>query len=269
MSTRFYDTMTGLAPHHWWRFHEADAAFEDDIGVASIPASFSGSSGSVTSQAAGPLSVDQTSYSVYFADEAARLIRTIDWGSNDFDGTSDGSIVFFFKTATSGVYRGILVAHAVNRLFAVEINTSGSMRLSFTQGSNFRSQNTTPTGYHDNAWHMFAATCDGVNPNRLYIDGAEVAQTASTSGTGLHDHYWLNVLSGLHTPDFWLADDSYTVPSDTIPGFDGYISELAFFSYPLSATEVYSLWEASQPVPTITPGAGGHRYKGRRTFAGF
>ena len=266
MSTRFYDTMTGLAPLHWWRFHESNAALEDDVG--SDPDSpFTGSSGSITSQAAGPLASPETTYAVTFA-SGAYLSRTANWGSNDFAGTTDGTILFFFKAPASSTTQFILGAHPDNYNFSIYLVSDGSIVWQVVNGSNSRTLSSATTGLDDDAWHMLAVTSDGSTANRMYIDGSEVSYSASTGGgSPPPTSFWLGSASASGT--FRLAQD----PRYPTIGFDlpfvGSISELAFFSSALSASEVYSLWEASQPIPPTVAGEGGHRYKGRRTFVGF
>lgn len=266
MSTRFYDTMTGLAPLHWWRFHEANAALEDDIG--SDPDSpFTGSSGSITSQVAGPLTSPETTYGVSFA-SGAYLTRGANWSSNDFAGASDGTIVFFFKASSGSTTRFILGSHPDNYSFSFYLTTTGAFLWAVINGSNSRALTTDANGLDDNNWHMLAVTSDGSTANRIYIDGSEVTYSATTGGSSPPPTYfWIGsaTAAGL----FRVAQD----PRYPTVGFDlpfvGAISELAFFSTALSASDVYSLWAASQPIPSTSPGAGGHRYKGRRTFAGF
>lgn len=266
MTTRFYDTMTGLAPLHWWRFHEADAALEDDIG-SDPDSAFNASSGTITSQVAGPLEVTETTYGVAFA-SGAYLTRSASWSSNDFGGTTDGSIVFFFKAPAGATTQFVLGAHPDNYNFSIYLLSDGSFLFQCISGSNARSLITDTTGLDDDAWHMLAITSDGSSANRMYVDGSEVSYSTITGGgSPPPTYFWIGSASA--SGGFRLAQD----PRHPVVGFDlpyvGSISELAFFASSLSASDVYSLWAASQPIPPTTPGAGGHRYKGRRTFVGF
>lgn len=254
--------MTGLAPLHWWRFHEADVGAEDDVG--SDPDSpITTKSGSVSSQQAGPLEAGETTYSAQFA--SGGYLQRTNLSSNDFAGLTDGSITVFFKASTSSTTQFMFGAHPDNRNFAVYMLSDGSIFHQIIEGSTVRGFITDVTGLDDSAWHLLAITCDGSNPNRIYIDGSEV--TYSYSGTTLPNYSWLTTAS--YGGSFRIGQDSrYPTTGYDFP-YTGYLSELAFFSYALSATDVYNLWAASQPESPVTPGTGGHRYKGRRTFVGF
>lgn len=262
MTTRFYDAMTGLAPLHWLRFHETDVGTEDDVG--SDPDSpITTKSGSVTSQQAGPLEAGETTYSAQFA--SGGYLQRTGLSSNDFGGTTDGSITVFFKAPASSVLQFMFGCHPDNRNFSVYLQADGAIFFQIIEGSNVRGMISTVTGLDDNAWHMLAITCDGSSANRMFIDGAET--TVSYSGTTLPTYTWLTVAT--YGSNLRIGQDSrYPRTGFDLP-YTGYLSELAFFSYALTATDVAALYEASQPVVPPPSGAGGHRYKGRRTFAGF
>ena len=260
MTTRFYDTMVGLAPLHWWRFHNSSLGDEADIG-SDPDSDMDAVVGTVTRSTDGPLEVGETTYSAEFSG-TSYILRSVSWSSNDFNGLTDGAVVFWFKSSYSGAAQFIIGQHPDNFAFIFYLLASGAMQLVGVNGAASRTLTTDVTGLNDGAWHLFAATCDGATANRLYIDGSEVAYSTSTGGTGLTDHFWLQNAGGT-----FHVGENPRVPIE-LP-FSGKLSELAFFSYPLSAADVYSLWAATQPPPVVTPGAGGHRYKGRRTFVGF
>jgi len=265
MTTRFYDTMVGLGPLHWWRFHEANAALEDDIGSAS-DSNFTGSVATITSRDTGPLEATETTYAVTLSGGGYLVRGSKQWNANEFAGTTDGSIVLWFKTSYSAASQFMVGQHPGSYAFQFFLTAAGAI---FVQAINnfapgVREITSDTSGYNDGNWHLFAFTGDGTNPNRMYIDGSEIAySTTFTSGTGLTSYFWQQATTGN-----FRVGQSPRLPAIDVP-FTGSFSELAFFSYPLSASEVYSLWEASQPYSPPSPGTGGRRYKGRRTFAGF
>lgn len=249
---------------HWYRFHDADAGSENDVGTDPDTDITSGT-GTYSSQQAGPLQEDDTTYSVQFTD--AYLSRA-GWSSNDFGSTTTGSISFFFKSSYNSATQVILSGHPDNNNFTIYLLTDGSIFFQGISGANSKGIVTATTGLADGNWHYFFLTCDGSAKNRMYIDGEEVSTT--TSGSGLADSFWLSAIS---TPGgVKIGNDdriTRTPPNQIDLPFIGYLSELGFWSGAVSAGDVSALYNASQTPPAPAPGAGGHRYRSRRTFAGF
>lgn len=274
MANVFADLVISMGrPYRWYRLHNATPGSETDQGA---PAQFgsadniTGESGTLTAQQAGPLAQDTTTYSLQFTD--GWLSRN-GWGSSDFNGTSNGSVLFFFKTSASGTYQFIVGTHptGTGSLFAFYVSDTGHAEFQITSnGSNSRRWSS-PSTYNDGAWHMLAMVCDGSAANRMFLDGSEVSPTVTTFGSSPPGSTaWLG--SQTTAPSSWtfrLGNDPRATASSDLP-FVGYIAEMMFWEQPLTATEVYDLWAASQAPPTPPgAGAGGHRYKGRRTFVGF
>lgn len=271
MSTRFYDEMTAIGPTRWYRMHSATPETEPNVGTISGK-DFIGISGSVTAQQAGPLQDGQTTYSVQFA-SGGYLVRNT-WDSAEFGSSvsddQNGSILFFFKTPGTGAFQWVLGLHPTNHQFAVFINNSGLLDFRVINAANSRTQVADTAALTDNQWHMAVITSDGASTNSIYIDGVLTAFTVPPSGTGtLAASAWQGDVSyGTATFRVGQSPRYPSIPGNDFP-FVGYLSEIAFFDDALTAGQVEALWSASQVLPTPPAGAGGHRYKGRRTFAGF
>lgn len=274
MANVYADLVVSMGrPYRWYRLHSATPGSESDQGAPAQFASainISGESGTLTAQQAGPLAQDTTTYSLQFTD--GYLSRN-NWGTADFNGTSNGSVTFFFKTSASGTYQFIIGTHptGTGSLFAFYVSDTGHFEFQVTSsGSNSRRWSS-PGAYNDGAWHMAAIVCDGSAANRMFIDGDEVTPTVTTAGSSPPGQAaWLGTqTTGTSAWTFRIGNDPRAPGSSDLP-FVGYLSEVSLWEQPLSATEIYDLWAASQaPAGPPPAGTGGHRYKGRRTFVGF
>lgn len=264
MTTRFYDEVILNAPLHWWRWASATPATEADVG-SDPDSAFASASGTYAAQQAGFAEVSETSYSLGLTD--AYFLRAVDLGSNDFAGLSDGTIIWFFKSSAV-TQQYMFGTHPDNYQFSVYLMATGAIRLQIIEGAQNVIFTTTPTGYNNNVAHMGAITCDGTNPNRFFVDGQEVA--IGTSSTGLSTHRWIDGVVG--GSPFTVANDNRGITTPGGPNdlpFTGNFGELMLFSTPLTATKIADIYAASQAVVPPPAGAGGRRFRGRRTFIGF
>lgn len=274
MANVFADLVLSMGrPYRWYRMHNATPGSELDQGAPAqlgSPKHITTETGTLTAQQPGPLAQDTTTYSLQFTD--GWLDRSL-WGSTDFNGTSNGSVTLFFKTGASGTYQFIVGTHptGAGSLFAFYISDTGHVEFQITSnGSNSRRWSS-PSTYNDSSWHMLAMVCDGSADNRMFIDGEEIVPTVTTFGSSPPGAAaWLSAqTTGSASWAFRIGNDTRATASSDLP-FVGYLAEIALWEQPLTATEIYDLWAGSQAPPSPPPaGAGGHRYKGRRTFAGF
>lgn len=272
MPSPFTDLVNSLGTcQHWHRFHEVDAATEDDVGVhaTNYNLGFGSGVGTYLSQQSGPLAGGDTTYSVQFID--GYLYQN----SNDFDSkifggvTTSGSVSFFFKT--SSTTRGFIQScHPSNNAWNISMHTDGSIGFQLIQGANSREIITDVDGLYDNQWHYFFLTCDGVNPNRMFIDGYETSYTILTGGTGFTPYAWLNVFPTSPNPlDFLYYgnnerhDRAFAIID--LP-FIGYLSEFGYWSGAVSPSDILALWEAAQGIPEVI-NPGGTRRSFRKTYA--
>ena len=275
MANTFGDLVVSMGrPWRWYRLHGATAGSDVDSGSQAQlgdASNISGESGTLTEQQTGPHTDDTTNYSLQFTDG---WLDREPWSTDDFNGTANGSVVLFFKTAGTGAYQFLLGTHptGAGSLFAFYVSDVGAVRFQVTSsGSNSRIWDTPSSSYDDNAWHMLAVVCDGTNANRMFMDGEEVSPSVSTAGSSPPGTAaWLgSQTTGPSNWSFRIGNDPRAPGSSDLP-FVGCMAEVMLWEQPLSATEIYDLWTASQGAPPPPPaGAGGHRYRNRRTFAGF
>lgn len=260
-------------PYRWYRMHNATPGSETDQGsqaqIGSAENMLS-STGTLVAQQAGPLAQDDTTYSLEFVD--GWLTRS-NWGSYDFGGASSGSVVFFFKSTASGAYQFIIGTHPTGSgsLFAFYLSDTGHVEFQVTSTGSYARRWSSPAVYNDGEWHMLAMVCDGSSANRMFLDGDEVTPTVTTFGASPPGtDAWLSAqTTGPSAWAFRIGNDSRATATNDLP-YVGFLSEVMFWQGALTATQVADLWAASQPPSGPPPvGAGGHRYKGRRTFRGF
>lgn len=247
--------------------HSLTPMTEPDVGTAAASGyNLQLGQNTISARNAGPLEVSETTYSAGYSGGSYQD-RSNGFGTGDFGGVgTSGSIVFFVK-ATDVSNGQVISSHPDNAAFIVWVLSDGRLQFQTIHGSDSRTINSVPNSLRDGNWHMVALTCDGTNANRMFFDGEEVSYTTSTTGTGLTSHTWLSDSVGSVGTLRIGQDTRYGSPSPIDAPFIGNLSELMFFAGAVSPANVFSLYEASQPVVPPVPGAGGHRHRGRRTAA--
>lgn len=91
----------------------------------------------------------------------------------------------------------------------------------------------------DGNWHHIVISSDGVNTNKLYIDGGYVAWDTTSGETNA----WFNSLST--SPEYFTI--GALKRTSTVLYFDGLIDEVAIFDYNLSNDEVSYLYNSGSP----------------------
>jgi hypothetical protein len=239
--TTFDATSDAIGPPlHLWKFESATPGTEPDVGSDPDSSMFSGS-GTYSARSVGPLQDGTTNYAVQFTDGDIRRAKAI--ASNDWGGTTDGSISFWFKSgsATTQVLWG---DHPDNKAFRFFLFSDGTLQFQVISGSLATNCNVTGTNYADNAWHFCVIVCNGTTANKIYMDGEAVTVTFTYTGAGLTDHPWIGSITGSVTVDFHVGNDSRAPGTDNFP-FVGLLSRLAFWASPLSADDVYELYQSA------------------------
>lgn len=253
MSTTFDEVANAIGPPlHSWLFHSATPATESDVG-SDPDSNFSSGSGTYGAQVTGPLQDGTISYAVEFTDGTLR--RGAGLSSNDWAGTTSGSITFWFRSS-SATDQIIWAAHPDNKAFIFLITASGTLRFQVINGANATTIDTSNSvDYSDNEWHFVALVCNGVTANKLFVDGDIVTVTQSTGGSGLGNSPWIGSLTGANTTNFWVGNSTRAPGASNLP-FVGRFSRLAFWQDILSGDEVFSLWQAAfgvEGLPAGTP----------------
>lgn len=229
-------------PVHRWKFDDANPALANDTG-SDPDTDFTSGVGTYTAQVLGPLQDGSGSYGVQFTD--GFLNRGTGLSTNDFptSSASVGSITWWFKSS-SATNQGLWGGHPDNKNFTMYLVSDGTLFFQVINGSASSGFGTSGTDYADGQWHFCCLVCDGTNPNKLYVDGAEVTFTYTPGTTNLTDHAWLGSLSSDTTANFGVGNDTRYATTIDYP-FVGAISELAFWADALSLSDVELLWASA------------------------
>lgn len=252
MSTTFDEVATAIGPPlHSWLFHSATPATEDDIG-SDPDSDFATGSGTYGAQVTGPLQDGTISYAVEFTNGTLR--RGAGLTSNDWGGTTSGSITFWFRS-NSATNQIIWSSHPDSKGFICWLLADGTLQFQVINGSNSTMLTTSSlVDYSDDQWHFVAIVCNGSTQNKIYVDGEITTVTQTTGGAGLGSFPWLGSLTGASTTNFWVGNSTRT-PTVDAP-FVGRFSRLAFWQDILSGDEVFELWQAAfgvEGLPAGTP----------------
>jgi hypothetical protein len=267
MRTPFEDYVTGPlgTPYRWWRLDSAVDVSVPDAGDSGAPTSLSKSiaDGTWTHGLPGLI-----------ADDASKCIE---FTANTGTGTgyratgipslmadeNIGSMVFFFKGNSTAALSWLVGTHPDNAQFATYITSDGTIYFILVAGTSSRRWQG-PAGLNDNGVHMFGMTCDGTNPNRLYIDGALHTTTSTAFGAGaVQNHDWMNTARAAASSSIILsafASSRFSAGGMNTPWLHR-LDEIMLFSQTLTDDEMATLWFVSQPQ------AGGRRTARRRIAA--
>lgn len=232
-----YCTTVLGTPRSWYKLDGATASSQPDTGDGT-PSPITTAAGTVTTQVAGALQRDANSLAMDFG--GGHVIRSDDWSANDFNTASTGTVSFFFKTSsnTTGTMLG---THPASGAFHWTMLPGGYIQFLVIEGGTGIFFITATSGWNDGRWHLIDTVCDGVNDNKIYIDGKE--QPLTFISTGSARTVWLQnclVASGGVAP-FWIGDDS----RGGFP-FTGSIDEVQTWGESLTATQIAQKYAASQ-----------------------
>ena len=167
------------------------------------------------------------------------------WGEtvNKIVGPNTFTVTAWFKTPTSGTQSGSIIGFSnVQGLTGQSnwdrmlwIDPGGHVRFGANPPSSGLSYVTSPGSYNDGNWHFAAVTVSSAGAV-LYVDGANVATSASMTGGETYSGWWHLGWSN--------ANNGWSDPP-TSAYFPGSLAEVAEFPSALSAAAVGALYAAS------------------------
>jgi len=185
-------------------------------------------------------------------------------GVLDF-GTGDFSVGFWMKgSGYSGQGSSANVALAkknfvtfTNAGYGFWYGSTNLMSFTMANGTTAYSATQTVSTVADNQWHHYVGTRSGTSTITLYVDGVQVNNNATASG------------SVSNSVDFIAGTDSSVAPNDR--NADAVIDEVRVYSTALSATEIQSLYtqgggDQGEHCGLTAPGDGSPRLRPGRVL---
>lgn len=268
MGTPFRDYVINVlgTPYNWWNMQEFDGVLSlanDGDGFDEVLAR--GSGDDTWSYRVPGLTQDDDDKCIRL-DAAIGLVQpfgdaSLTWMSDE----NVGTLNFLFKGTSSGSENYLVGAHPGNAAAYVFTDATGRLFFQLTAGASGRYWQTTLAGYNDDELHMCTLTCDGVNPNRLYMDGAlDTTSSTAQGGGAVANHDWINTaraaagVFGL----FVFNSERYAAGGFNKPWL-GALDHVMTFNETLTDEQVLTLWNAARG---IGPGGQGVRYRTRRAI---
>lgn len=238
-----YCTTVLGTPRHWYKFDGALSTSQPDTGDGST-ASFSGSTGTFVTQVTGALARDASSLALQFV--SGYLDRPASFSSDDFNSTTSGTISVLIKSSsnTNQVFYG---GHPSNAAFRIWLLANGSFQLQIINAANSISFTTGQVGYADGAFHMLDVVCDGVNANKIYVDGVEQSLAIVKAGTITTAAWLADAITGSGGAGvpFRVGNDTRAPTTDDFP-FIGVLDELQHWEGALTPLQIKQKYLASK-----------------------
>lgn len=257
MATPFYFYVVNElgTPYRWWRCDSAYNVAIPDVGDSGSPQNLAKPNldGTWTHDIVGLIQDDNAKCIEFTANTgtgAPYEHNSAAWFADE----NIGSFAFLFKGTSADTENTMFGDHPSNGKFAVHTVADGTLYFTITAGASGRFW-TGPAGLNDGALHMVAVTCDGTNPNSLYIDGAlYTTSSTSTGGGAVAVHDWVNTVRaatgtlGMHVWNSSRFGGAVNKP------WLGKIDEVMLFNETLTAAQVEALWDAANgTVASLTP----------------
>ncbi len=230
-NTNFWDwAHKGAAPWDGWQDTNAPSWFPNWTTNANGSQYFDGTSGFV----------DMTPYLGNVSSDTEGTIACWFNAPNTNDLAAENSNVFmaFADIDVSSTYLWFSI-NFLGRLFA-------SVREGGTQ---LCSPYTALDSYTSNEWHLavFTVGASGDTTNSIYLDGQRL-EIAGYAGGSATTTAWLNDLSGLDKWYVGMSRDDSGLERD----WKGYMSEIMYWSRPISSNEQWQLWSVMRASHTGT-----------------
>jgi hypothetical protein len=216
----YLSTVLADAPLHYWRLADGQSYIAHDIGATprhlpvNSPVTAGGYSGI---EAGGGSMVGFTLVNLI------DLITTTNSGSlecwvyaMDLQNGLEAAIVLFGPSGVNGDFQIFILANGkpFGRAAAVGVTAAGAMSVDI--------------------WHHLVVTYNGA-ATTLYVDGVSQGATASVGGTGHNAQVMIGMLSNAGAEPF-----------------RGFIAEVAYYNFALSAARVLAHFNAATPTVPVT-----------------
>lgn len=255
------EMLLSMDPITYWRLNEPDDSLGDGNPGAIAHDYAGGEDGIYTNVALG-----QTGYSA-FDPETAPLFGLLYGASNsvtfgiqgiDFSAPTNTSVGFTVMAWAKGAENQSVTAAGVvakglfnNEEFTLDVgnglpNNGGKAYRFEVRSANGTAYNANSTLVaNDNAWHHLVGVCDEANSNvTFYVDGQLAGSVAIPAGAGIMG-------SNSNVP-VTIGSRSSGAANGNDNQFYGWINDVAIFKYPMSVSQVRSIYDGAGVPPYFT-----------------